>query len=379
MCKNRLLKVISSVVGVVMLIALLGLMPASADMQAQSSSGEEAQSGVPPIRTSDEDGVFVQAARPWTAEEMKAAIPYPMPELTFEGTLSADVLAGPDGPAGAVKGSPPLKGQNALSANDEELDFMEVDAAVETGLEFLGYSYPPPFTRHAVWTIVNYQSKWPFKTIGKLFFTQYGRNYVCSAAVVGSSYDSRGIMTAGHCVHAGDNKASGWSTNVVFVPAYKDGAAPFGQWSAPSLSVRTPWYTSKDSAKDVGAAKLNKNASGKTITQVVGYLGFAWNQSRNLHWWELGYPAESPFNGNRMITCQSSYAYDSPFGSSPKPMGVGCDMTGGCSGGPWVWKMATSNYLNGVNSHRRSGYQYELYSPYFDSNIKTLWDWAVAP
>ncbi|MGQ9667606.1 MAG: trypsin-like serine peptidase [Anaerolineae bacterium] len=374
----RCRKVVFTIVGVIALIALLGLVPASADVPAQSSGGEAAQPGAGLIRTSAEDGVRTAAARPWTAEEMKAAVPYPLPEMSFDGALTVDVLTGPDGPAGAVKGALPLKDQTALGALDE-LELLEEDAALEAAAEFLGYAYPPPFTRHAVWTIVNYQTKWPFITIGKLFFTQYGMNYVCSAAVVGSSYASRSIMTAGHCLHAGDNKSSGWSTNVVFVPAYKDGAAPYGQWSASVLAVRTPWYTSADASKDVGAAKLNKNDAGKTITQVVGYLGFAWNQSRNLHWWELGYPAASPFNGNRMITCQSSYAYDSPFGSSPRGMGVGCDMTGGCSGGPWVWRMATGNYLNGVNSHRRSGYKDELFSPYFDSAIKSLWDWAVAP
>ncbi len=378
MSRNKFLKLFSMILSVILLVALSELVPASADIPAQSSSGEAAQPGAGPFRTSDEDGVFVMAARPWTAEEMRAAIPYPMPEMTFEGALTVDVLAGPDGPAGAIKGAVPLKDQSAQGALDA-LELLEEDGVFEAAAEFLGYSYPPPFTRHAVWTIVNYTVKWPFITIGKLFFTQYGVSYVCSAAVIGKDYNSNSIMTAGHCLHKGDNKNTGWSTNVVFVPAYKDGSAPFGQWTAPVLAVRTPWYTSADAAKDVGAGRLNKNAAGKTITQVVGYLGFAWNQSRVLHWWELGYPAASPFNGQRMIACQSSYAYDSPFGSTPKPMGVGCDMTGGCSGGPWIWQFATNNYLNGVNSHRRSGYTKELFSPYFDSNVKTLWDWAVAP
>lgn len=375
MSRSRFLKVFSTILGVSLLVALMGLVPANAGVPAQPSSGEAAQPSVKPFRTSDEDSVFVMATRPWTAEEMKSAIPYPMPEMTFDAALTADVLAGPDGPAGAIKGAVPLKDQNALGS----LELLEEEAAFEAAAEFLGYSYPPPFTRHAVWTIANYMTKWPFITIGKLFFTQYGVNYVCSAAVIGKDYNSNSIMTAGHCLHKGDNKTTGWSTNVVFVPAYRDGTAPFGQWTASILSVRTPWYVSADAAKDVGAARLNKNSAGKTITQVVGYLGFAWNQSRVLHWWALGYPAQSPFNGQRMIVCQASYAYDSPFGSTPKPMGIGCDMTGGCSGGPWVWQFATNNYLNGVNSHRRSGYTKEIFSPYFDSAIKTLWDWAVAP
>lgn len=185
---------------------------------------------------------------------MKAAVPYPLPEMSFDGALTVDVLTGPDGPAGAVKGALPLKDQTALGALDE-LELLEENAALEAAAEFLGYAYPPPFTRHAVWTIVNYQTKWPFITIGKLFFTQHGSNYVCSAAVVGSSYASRSIMTAGHCLHAGDNTPAGWSTNVVFVSAYKDGAAPYGQWSASALAVRTPWYTSADLSKSAFALR----------------------------------------------------------------------------------------------------------------------------
>ena len=50
------------------------------------------------------------------------------------------------------------------------------------------------------------------------------------------------IWTAGHVVHAGDNKQTGWSTNMIFVPAYRDGNAPFGKWSVSSLSTRSLWF-----------------------------------------------------------------------------------------------------------------------------------------
>jgi hypothetical protein len=144
--------------------------------------------------------------------------------------------------------------------------------------------------------------------------------------------------------------------------------------------VFTSWYTSGDLARDIAGAKLSKNGSGQTITSVVGYLGFAWNQSRNSAWWEIGYPAASPFDGLRMIACQASYAYDSPFGTTPNPMGTGCDMTGGCSGGPWVLKWGVSNWLNGVNSHRTSNKPLELFSPYVDGTVKTsLFDIIVLP
>jgi V8-like Glu-specific endopeptidase len=75
---------------------------------------------------------------------------------------------------------------------------------------------------------------YPYSTVGKVFFRQNGRSWVASAASIGNN----GIFTAGHVVHAGNNQASGWSTNMVFVPAYKDGVAPFGQFTVRQLFTR---------------------------------------------------------------------------------------------------------------------------------------------
>ena len=218
-------------------------------------------------------------------------------------------------------------------------------------------------------------TNYPFRTIGKLFFKQYGSNYVCSASVIGPN----GIITAGHCIHKGNNSAAGWSTNIVFVPAYNNGAAPYGQWtvSGNSIQVMTAWYASGDLGRDFGAAKMAL-LNGVKIGNKVGYLGYAWNYSREQHWWLLGYPAASPYTGKYMHSCQASYAYNSPFGTQSKGVGVGCNMTGGCSGGPWIVKLGTNNYVNGVNSHRTSNKPNELFSSYVDSTNKTIFDNARA-
>ncbi len=75
-----------------------------------------------------------------------------------------------------------------------------------------------------------------------------------------------------------------------------------------------------------------------------------------------------------MVETEASYAYDGNPGCSPKPVGIGCDMTGGCSGGPWVWQFGTKNYLNGNNSYRNSSKTKEIFSPYFGKHAKSLWD-----
>jgi len=80
-----------------------------------------------------------------------------------------------------------------------------------------------------------------------------------------------------------------------------------------------------------------------------------------------------------MQQCESSFAYqDSPSSSGLPTQGVGCDQTGGTSGGPWVLQFGSGNYLNGENSYRRiiNGVlqSQELFSPHFTDSAKSLKD-----
>jgi V8-like Glu-specific endopeptidase len=72
-----------------------------------------------------------------------------------------------------------------------------------------------PYTSNRLLATTSHK-KYPYKAFGKLYFTgSDGGDYVCSASVI--SY--RLIATAGHCVHDGSGLGSGWSSNLVFVPA----------------------------------------------------------------------------------------------------------------------------------------------------------------
>ena len=79
-----------------------------------------------------------------------------------------------------------------------------------------------------------------------------------------------------------------------------------------------------------------------------------------------------------MVVCESSHATDdtSVPGIGADPQGVGCDMTGGSSGGPWVmgWKNQTGpnplpggGFVNGHNDYKYGTQPLAMYSPYFDS------------
>lgn len=293
----------------------------------------------------------------WTLADMEAAQPCDIIEID-EDALAQEIES--------LQAQELLDGGSAIAGGEPQLD---VEADEEVQATQGGYNYPGPFTRFEV---TDAYTEYPLRTIGKLFFKRNGRSFVCSAASIGGD----AIWTAGHCLHAGNNKRSGWATNVVFVPAYRDGKAPYGQWRVKQMWVRTAWYRhgiSKGLAQDMGGAIVYPR-NGRRLSQTVGWLGFAWNMGRFQHWNQLGYPAAKPFNGQRLICAQSSYAYDGSVGASPKPVGVGSDLTGGSSGGPWIVRFETANYLNGNNSYRRRSKPQEMFSPYFNGNAKSLYD-----
>ena len=141
------------------------------------------------------------------------------------------------------------------------------------------------------------------------------------------------------------------------------------------MRTRKLWYDKGNPdglSEDMAGAILHESA-GKKISQRVGSLGFVYTLGRTLHWHSLGYPAASPFDGKTMHDCQASYAYDGTVSGIP-PIAIGCDMTGGCSGGPWIYKLRSQNALNGNNSYRRNDRTEEMNSPYFDERAKSLWD-----
>lgn len=305
----------------------------------------------------------------WTQEMMLAAQPYPLEIDPGESIVSLE-LTKPSGSPGIIPGSPPQVEGDIPTRIEERLASSQVTV--------LGYNYPPPFARYQ-----NFDSYlvYPYSTVGALFFKRGVNLYFCSAASIGNS----GIWTAGHCVHDGSGKADGWSTEVIFVPAYQNGIAPFGIWEAEDYNLWTTpeWFVSQntipqDLRYDMGGAILNLNSGGFSISQIVGALGFAYNMDSSLHWMNIAYPLIPPFNGTTQQICAGSFAYADANQSDPSPVAMGCDMTSGSSGGPWILDFggttSSQNYLNGNNSYRYPSHPKELFSPYFDSFAKTLWD-----
>jgi hypothetical protein len=237
-----------------------------------------------------------------------------------------------------------------------------------------------PQTRAAVDAGAN-NTAFPQRVHGKVFFTISGGsdpgNFLCSGTAVRSPSHTL-VWTAGHCVNDAEFDG-GFATNFEFVPGYRNGQRPFGEWVAQQLFTTSGWQENVNIRFDFGAAVMGRDGDGRGIQDVVGARGIAFNQSRNQTFVAYGYPAVSTifrsFNGQLLYTCTSPrIGNDNPTGGTgPQPMEIDCDMTGGSSGGGWV---IDGQFVNSVTSY---GYEFDfnsLFGPYQGTTARNLYQEA---
>ncbi|MES0361059.1 MAG: hypothetical protein ABUK20_09105, partial [Anaerolineales bacterium] len=348
MKRNRIQ--LPTVIIIILLVALFsvgmvdGQVAASPKTQIHLSASAVEENGGGEVSAKSNSPGWLAAAEPWTKERMLAAQPFPLENIEGELTLSAELTE--------TVGIPGIKPSSPPEAS--EVPFLvEEDIEIMSAASLLGYSYPPPYTRYK-----NFDSYevFPYSTIGVLFFSQDDVDYWCTAASIGND----AVWTAGHCVHTGDGTDDGWSKDVIFVPAYEvdnsnNVKTPFGVWIANELWTKGSWFSSADLRYDMGGAVLN-TISEKKISQVVGNLGFSYNLSSEQLWFNFGYPSYTPFDGKWQFICTGPFAYNDSSLNEPYPVGMGCDMTRGSSGGPWIKDFSgvagSANFLNGNNSYR---------------------------
>jgi V8-like Glu-specific endopeptidase len=290
----------------------------------------------------------------WTKARRKAAVPVDV-EVPI-GSLGGAEQALSGGPAGEVAA--------------EEPSGPVVWKASSSAEGFSSGAGPYPYSSGEV--SVAYTA-YPYSTHGKVFFTDpsTGGNYVCSGTAVTSQNESV-VWTAGHCVHGGGTGA-GWMTNWTFVPAYKDGARPLGTWVATQLFASSGWVTAGDFGYDMAAAIVAPDAAGTSLTDAVGGRGIQWNQPDQQTYHSYGYPAASPFTGGRLRYCDSALGERDPYygGLGPDPLAIGCDMTGGSSGGGWV---NDNGILLSLNSYGYDGLTDVMHGPYFGVAAQNLYE-----
>jgi V8-like Glu-specific endopeptidase len=206
---------------------------------------------------------------------------------------------------------------------------------------------------------------------GKVFFTSdSGVNYVCSGAAVGGANQSV-VWTAGHCVNEGPGA---FYENFLFVPAYRDGSAPYGKFAGSTLLTTSSWEASGEWGVDVGAAVVGVNGDGETLSEAVEVSPLVFGAPRNQAYAIYGYPAAKKFSGQRMRVCETSWLMDDSS-ATPATMGATCDMTGGSSGGPWV---TSTGAVASVVSYGYRSLRNVLFGPHLESEAQSLYSAAAS-
>lgn len=208
------------------------------------------------------------------------------------------------------------------------------------------------------------------KTSGRVFFTFNGKNASCSGDSITSANGST-VITAGHCV----KYQGAWHTNWVFVPAYDNGNAPYGQWPATKTFATDQWAASEDMNMDVGLAVVAP-LNGQKLSQVVGAQGIVFNGGYNKKMYSFGFPAAAPYDGTKLVYCSGNTGKDFLL---TKDHSLGCNMTGGSSGGPWFQDFNEATGLGMQVSVNSFGYNFlpnRMYGPYFGNEAKAAYDKA---
>jgi V8-like Glu-specific endopeptidase len=208
---------------------------------------------------------------------------------------------------------------------------------------------------------------------GKVFFTMSGVNYVCSGTSVAASTGLSLVWTAGHCVHEGPGS---YATNFMFAPAYLNGTTPYGKWAATALQTTDGWASSGDFTYDVGAARVVPGAGAPPNTtlrdiEIPRSMAFGYPVTVNsTRFTSYGYPAAGKFNGQVMYQCESPVVRRDGSTASA-PMGIGCDMTGGSSGGGWI---DSAGAVASVNSYIYYSLKNVMHGPYQGGVAWSLYD-----
>ncbi len=251
--------------------------------------------------------------------------------------------------------------------------------------------YPGP---NDTYNWIGKQGTFPVSSVGKLFFTEPGGNFVCSAAATYGGGNKNMVWTAGHCV--GPQGGRSYYSNFLFCPEYNNGANPqIGCWSWALAQQIGGWYFNGYWSADYAYLYMQPTGTVKAnhVVAVTGGLGFGWNWSRDQFWQDFGYPSGSPYSGGKLVITSAEHRYDvTNPGSDPgqQDNSIGSSQTPGFSGGPWVLSFGHSStadpighgdWINGNNSYYfTSGgpgggneYGTEIQSPYYDTNACNFW------
>jgi hypothetical protein len=217
-------------------------------------------------------------------------------------------------------------------------------------------------------------------TTGKVLFTMNSGDYICTGTVVTDGMSGRSIVvSAAHC--AWDGSDGGFARNWTFIPefdsapTYTCSASKWGCWTASALVVNRGFTSAggfNDQAVQYDWSFAVITAPGTKNADLEATVGsFALNTtapSVGDRVYAFGYPAAGRYHGSDLIYCADQLFTD-PLVAN-KTFGIDCNMTGGSSGGPWLFPFTESSGVGTIRAVTSYGYSgvTRLYASKFNQN-----------
>lgn len=207
--------------------------------------------------------------------------------------------------------------------------------------------------------------------VGALFLRQGTADHFCTASVVDSP--SRDLLvTAAHCIHGG--KGGSYRQDIVFIPGYRDGQAPFGIWTVRQLLVAPQWADASNPDFDVGFVELN-SLGGKNIEDILGANRLGLDAGYQYLVRVTGYPS----SGAAPITCRNQTSEESATQLRFECGGY----TGGTSGSPWMTRFdarsRTGTIVGVLGGYEEGGDTPAIsYSAFLGPAIQHLYEQAIS-
>lgn len=299
-----------------------------------------AQATAPPSLANTDQTMSTEAY--WTPERLAGAKPMPMPHVSGapQAVPQAETQFAPSGTALSSPGRrpPSLQGMpdagvSLFPSTARQLNLLDTPVP-EMFSDNPGFRFTSSRLEAEAAANLGAYKAYPDGLEGQLFFTvppgtnEGAGNYVCSATV----QRPRMITTAGHCVSDGN---SHFYQNWLFVPAIRNGFAPFGTFSWKFVTTTNTWFTGGGgvpNAQDVAVIVLKNNAVGNPVWVYTGWAGFNIPDLYvGQHITALGYPCN-------LDGCAKAHRTDAQVqdAGGNNTLEIGADARGGASGGGWM-------------------------------------------
>lgn len=345
------------------------------DQPAGVPAGEVTVSG-PVTGVSFSPAAQAAAVAYWSKDRIVAAAPLVVASQTTDDSapvLDAPAALGPSNPGStapvATAPGAPAADADRQARRAYPREWAAIDAAVRDEIRNAPAWVESPtapegtsqtFTSYIINQQAAVQKNFPHRVAGKLTFNTPGGASSCSASVISGN---NVIVTAAHCIYDTPTRNQ-FYTNIVFTPAFRNGNAPYGTFPAQNCWVLNSWINLSGgyaintwADDDVAVCKMGNNSANKSLSNLTGWFGRAWDQGYVQHFHTLGYPVNStantalPNGGKYLRSCQSE-----SFQQATDVVGTGCDLGPGHSGGAFI----VGYKLNEVSGQVRS-----VYSGYF--------------